>query len=250
MKIKMIILLSLVLSVAIFTGCNKEAPVAQQEQSLINEDDALALYMLGNEGPIEAEMTSSFLFDGPGPFFLWVLDLTDEQKAQIREIGDKYRQAMFDLHRQGREGGDWQALREKHRELREQRMEEIKGILTEEQLAVLAEIEAQIEAGEFPAIVIEKRVAMLTEKLNLSDEQQQQVKDLMSEYGNQLLAIRKNAENPRDAREAGRELLKEYRDAFKSLLTEEQLALFEDMRAEFRSHHKHRKQPPHGGMRH
>lgn len=233
----------------LITGCNKEAPIAQQEQSITNEDDALALYLLGNEGPIEAEMTSSFLFDGPGPFFLWVLDLTDEQKAQIKEIGDKYRQAMFDLHRQGRDGGDWQELRAKHRELREQRFEEIKAVLTEEQLAVLAEIEAQIEAGTFPAIVIEKRVAMLTEKLNLTEEQQQQIKDLMSVYGDQLLAIRQNAENFRDAQEAGKILLKEYRDAFKELLTEEQLALFKEMRSEFRSHHKHRHQHR-GGMKH
>ncbi len=246
---KFFIFLLLAISTISMISCNQETPVAQQSFAAYSQDDAVSLYMLGNEAPIEAEEIDNFILNGPGPFFLWVLDLTDEQKEQLREIGEKHRAEMHELHMQARGEMNREDLRAQHEATRQAMMEEILSILTDEQKALLDQIQAQIEAGQYPDIVVEKRVAHLTELLNLDEDQQTAVKELMAEYGAKMLELRADQADPRQCHEEGRALMQEFRDAVKALLNEEQLALFEEMKAEFAGRHPHRghRQGP-GGM--
>jgi len=226
-----------ILTMFIISACNQETPVAQQPQSLYSEDDAVALYMIGNEDPIEADRASNFLFHGPGPFFLWALDLTDEQKSKLHEIGEAHRAEMRDHFKGSMRNGDREAMKEEHAKLREEMMGEIWTILTDEQKAVLDEIQNQIDNGQYPTIIIEKRVASLTEKLNLTEAQQEDFRKLMADYGAKLLQIRNMDGEPRELHQASREILQEYKEAFKALLDEDQLAAFEEMKANFRADH-------------
>ena len=238
------ILILIIMSLTTLTliSCNQETPVTQQSLAPYSQDDAVALYMLGNEEPIEAEQPGNFLLNGPGPFFLWVLDLTEEQKIMLREIGDKYRDEMRSLHMQARQERNPEGLKAQHEELRQAMMEEIRDVLTEEQKVVLEQIRAQIEAGHFPDIVIEKRVAHFTELLELTADQQIDLADLMAGYGAKMLQIRNEEKDPRACHTEGRAIMQEYREAVKALLTEKQMALFEDLKARFNAH-------PHRGHR-
>jgi len=240
------ILILIIMSLSILTliSCNQETPVTQQALAPYSQDDAVALYMLGNEEPIEAEHPGNFLLNGPGPFFLWALDLTEEQKVILREIGDKYRDEMRSLHMQARQERNREGIKAQHEELRQAMMEEILDILTDGQKVVLEQIRAQIEAGQFPEIVIEKRVAHLTERLDLTADQQIDLAGLMAEYGAKMLQIRNEEKDPRTCHLEGRAIMQEYREAVKALLTVEQLVLFENLKAEFRANHPHRGHRP------
>ena len=77
---KSILMIVIAIAAISLISCSQETPVAQQNFAPYSQDDGIALYMLGNEAPIEAEQIDNFVLNGPGPFFLWVLDLTDEQK--------------------------------------------------------------------------------------------------------------------------------------------------------------------------
>ncbi len=231
-------------------SCSQDTPVTQQSLASDSQDDALALYLLGNEAPIEAEQVDNFMFHGPGPFFLWVLDLTDEQKESLKEIGDKYREQMHSLHMQARQEGHSEDLRAMHEEIRQAMMEEIFEILTAGQKAVLDQIQTQIDAGQYPAIVIEKRVAHLTEILNLDEDQQTAIAELMSDYGAKILQLRADQTDPRQFHEAARTVMQEYREAIKAILNEEQLALFEELKAKFRGKGPHRSDRPGHGWKH
>jgi Spy/CpxP family protein refolding chaperone len=234
-----VILLSaiLMLGLILFSACNQQEPVAQEPAISYQTDQAGALYLLGNEEPIEAEQPASFLFHGPGPFFLWALDLTDEQKDQLRLIGEQHRSEMRGQIHDMMRNGDREALKEAHAALREEMLEKIKEILTDEQKAILEEIQNQIDAGQYPMVVIDKRVAALTESLNLTAEQQNSVRNLMEVYGAELLQLRAQNADPRTMHEQSRQILDEYIEALKALLDEDQLILFEDLQAEFKANH-------------
>ena len=237
---KSILMIVIAITAISMLSCSQETPVAQQNFASYSQDDGIALYMLGNEAPIEAEQVDNFVLNGPGPFFIWVLDLTDEQKEQLRAIGEKHRAAMHDLHMQARGEISREDLKAKHEEMRQLMMEEILTILTEDQKAVLEQIQAQIDAGQFPDIVIEKRVAHLTEMLNLDEDQQEAISELMAIYGAKMLQLKSDQTDPKTCHAEGRVIMQEYREAVELLLSEEQLALFEAMKEEFGRKHPHR----------
>ena len=237
---KSILMIVIAIAAISLISCSQETPVAQQNFASYSQDDGIALYMLGNEAPIEAEQVDNFVLNGPGPFFLWVLDLTDEQKEQLREIGEKRRAEMHDLHMQARGEVNREDLKAKHEEMRQIMMEEILTILTEDQKAVLEQIQAQIDAGQYPEIVVKKRAAHLTELLNLDEDQQKAITELMATYGAKMLQLKSDQTDPRQCHTEGRALMQEYREAVEALLSKEQLALFEEMKAEFKGKHPHR----------
>jgi Spy/CpxP family protein refolding chaperone len=238
--------------ILIFTGCNTESPQQtdfdQSFKQMPLEDQAETLYMLGNDDPIAAETASDFVVFGPKPFLLWALDLTDEQKEQIREIGQKYRPEMRSMCGGYKDKSDWEAKKEERQALRVQMLEEIKTILTEDQLILLAEMEAQIEAGEYPTIIIEKRVAFLADTLGLSQEQQDQIRDIMAEYGAQIIQLRHEGSDPKTTHNEIHTLMQAYDTDIKSLLTEEQLEIYEGLKQGFREGKKWnwRGKGPHG----
>ena len=147
---------------------------------------------------------------------------------------------MHNLHMQARGEVNREDLKAKHEEMRQIMMEEILTILTEDQKAVLEQIQAQIDAGQYPEIVVEKRVAHLTELLNLDEDRPIAVAGLMASYGAKMLQLKSDRTDPRECHAEGRALMQEYREAVEALLSEEQLVLFEQMKVEFKGKHPHR----------
>lgn len=217
-------------------ACSQQDPNDQANRNLFNTE-AESMYLLGNEAPLEAEESVEFAFHGQRPFFLWVLDLTDEQKEQIQEIGEKYRPDMRGMCQRPGEYANWDSLKQAREEMHEAMFAEIYEILTEDQKTILAEIQAQLDAGQYPTIVIEKRIAHLTEKLGLSEDQQDQIADLMADYGAQILDLKNSSDDMLSVRQQSREIMQAYHAAFMALLTEEQQTAFKELRRELRKHH-------------
>ena len=237
MKKTMLLSVILITGLIILNACNQQEPMSQEPISSYTADQAGALYLLGNDAPIEADQPANFLFHGPGPFFLWALDLSDAQKDQLHIIGEEHRREMRDQFREMMQNGDWEAHRAAHEALREEMLEKIMDILTDEQKAILEEIQNQIDSGQYPTIIIDQRLAFLTEKLDLTEDQKQSIRSLMETYGAKLLQIRAQSEDPKSMHEQSREILDEYITALKALLDEDQLSLFEQLQAQFAANH-------------
>ena len=211
-----LLVLSLLISL---TSCNQSEPQAQQ--STLN--DAPEFLLIADEDPLNIEQDDAFIIDGAGPLYFWVLDLTDEQKEQIKEIVSEFRSDFVGLCGRWNSGLSWEEIKEERQALREKIREAIYEILTDEQKTILDEIKTQLENGQYPDILVEKRVAFLTEQLDLMTEQQNQVTELYKEYGNLLIESRNESGDRFEFRMAKRELFMELDGKIKVLLTGEQL---------------------------
>ncbi len=233
--IRILILLALAVTM-ILTGCDKDSAT---DPNLNSDVGGILERVSTSSGPgqrgQEREALPMFLLEGPGPFFFWALDLTEEQQQQLQEIGQKYMESMRPPGQGGQPGSppdeNEKAL---HDSLRQVMHDEMVEILSEDQKAVLAEIETQLEDGEYPEIATQKRVEFLTEKLGLTVDQQNQARDLLKQFGTRLIEIRKSTQDKRESREAVGELLKELDQKFVDLLDEGQKSLYETLKVEFR----------------
>ena len=225
-----ILMVSLLLALA---GCTKNESVAPEE----NFDEGPTFLLVSQDDPLGLESDNAFMMDGSGPILFSVLDLSDEQKAQIREIVDRYRPQFMELRRRWRLGISWQEIHELRKALREQMHQEIFQVLTAEQQAIILEIQEQLTNGIYPDILVEKRLEKLTELLTLTAEQQEQIRPLLAEAGTQMLAARAAANNHRELREALRAIFENLDQQISALLTEEQLAIYNDWKA--RHHRRH-----------
>jgi Spy/CpxP family protein refolding chaperone len=215
-------------------GCEQTAPPELSRNAGANIETSEAEFLLVAEAdPLEIEQDEAFIIDGAGPFLFSVLDLTEEQKEQIKEIVHRFRPEFKGLRGRWNDGKSWEEIREERRALREQVYAAIYEILTDEQKAIIDEIEAQLVNGEFPDIIVEKRVEYLTEELGLSPDQQDQISILLKEYGNLLLAARNESDNPRDFRGVKFDLFQELDAKIREILTDEQIERYNQLK---RSH--------------
>ncbi len=215
----------ILIGIFLVIGCTQQEPMEE-----VSDLNSTSFLLLADEDPLGVEEGPAFVMDGVGPMFLGVLDLTEEQMAQIREIAAKYREEFRALRQQWKDGTSWKELREKRRELHERMLQEIEQILTDEQKAVLEEIRSQLANGEYPDIIIEKRVAFLTEQLNLTKEQQEAIRVLLKEYGNKLLAARNNSSHPGQFAMQMMRIFRELDAKIVALLAPEQLTLYNQLK--------------------
>jgi Spy/CpxP family protein refolding chaperone len=216
------------------SACNQSDPLSTQETENtkgIGENDADFL-LVAHSDPLELEESEAFKIDGIGPMYFWVLDLSEEQKEQIKAIVSDLRPDFKEIYSRWINGKSWEEIRDERKALREQIRQAIYEILSDEQKAIVDEMTAQLEAGEFPDAVVEKRVEVLTEKLDLSEDQQQQVTDLLKEYGSQMIQMRNSSDNPIVFHIAKFQLFLELNAKFKEILTEEQIALYYTFKTE------------------
>jgi Spy/CpxP family protein refolding chaperone len=206
-----------------------------EEQANINGTPDFLLF--ADEDPLSLETEAAFMIDGAGPIYFSVLNLTDEQKEQIKEIAKSFREEFAGLHGRWRDGTSWKDIREERRALHEKIREAIYEILTDAQKAILDDIKSQLENGQYPDILVQHKVDHLTEKLDLSAEQQEDLTSLFKEYGSMLIASRDESENRFEFMIAKLELLFELDSNIRALLTEEQLALYDDLKLEHRRKH-------------
>jgi Spy/CpxP family protein refolding chaperone len=179
------------------------------------------------------------------------LNLSDEQRQQVQQIMETHRQAienwrsengdkLEDLHKQmaeARKAGEKEkieelrekvrALIESRKALNEQMMKQLGEVLTEEQMAKLREA---LNAGKKQWLNAHPRIAAAGAlgKLGLSDEQKQQVAEI-------LRAAREKAAQTED-RDAKREILQAAMEKIRTdVLTEEQRQKLDEMREKFQS---------------
>ncbi|MBT4608714.1 MAG: hypothetical protein HOM68_10155 [Gemmatimonadetes bacterium] len=156
------------------------------------------------------------------------LGLTQDQQAQLDQLHKDSRAAAQDLRASGeatREDRD--ALREAHREARE-------SILTADQLEILEGLRAERPEGRRrgrrhrDGEGTEGRVR-LGERLGLTQEQTQAVQSLRATHREQMEALRESGDISRDQLKA---LRGEHREQVRELLTEDQQAALDQLRAE------------------
>ena len=226
----------------LIVSCKQQEPMENMA-----ELNGSSFLLMADEDPLGVEEGPAFTLDGVGPLYFGVLDLTDEQVAQIREIAAKYRDEFRALMQEWKNGKSWQEIREKRRQLHEQMLSEMEQILTDEQKAILEEIRTQLANGEYPDIIIDKRVAFLTERLNLTAEQQEAIRDLLKEYGNRLLALRNESRHRGQFGLEMMRLFKELDEKIIALLTPEQITLYNELkgwhRFKGRRHYDYRNWP-------
>ncbi|HID38030.1 MAG TPA: hypothetical protein EYP36_00750 [Calditrichaeota bacterium] len=215
-----------IVGLLVITACSQQEPIEEPLTDL----NGSSFLLMADEDPLGVEEGPAFVMDAIGPMYFGVLDLTDEQIAQIREIAAKYRDEFRALMREWKDGKSWKEIRKKRRELHEKMRREIEQILTDEQKAILEEIRTQLANGEYPDIIIEKRVAFLTEQLHLSEEQQEAIRGLLKEYGNKLLAARNNSRHPGQFGMAMMRIFKELDAKIIELLTPDQLVLYNQLK--------------------
>lgn|GEM_PF-1688318 len=160
------------------------------------------------------------------------LDLTEEQKAQVYEINlnsNKEMDAAMDPNREIVE-----ELHLKRRELNKARREEIKNVLTEEQIAKLDERKGGKRGGHGkgdPSARIEKRLGHLTETLDLTADQQEKIRAIMTESAAEAEAILE-ANGAEEMHAELKEIRKRTKKDIKNELTPEQVETFKSMREE------------------
>lgn len=163
------------------------------------------------------------------------LDLNENQIAQMEKIRENYktkRKAIIDAN-----DGDRKAAKTQLKSLREAQKADMRAILTPEQQTQFDELKEKHgkrrggkgkrdgKRGD--------RLEKMTETLGLSDTQVTQMKAIHEKYRSQKEALReKNEGNDRSAiKEEMKAIREAQRSEMKAVLTTEQLAKFEEMKA-------------------
>lgn len=148
------------------------------------------------------------------------LELTDAQREQIREIFQEARGQRGERARGERARGERGAMRR-------QIHERIQAVLTPEQRQRAQELRA--ERGQQR---LDRRIERMTERLALTERQQQQVRSIMQNAHMQGRILREQgADDPASAREATRGLRERTQAAIRSVLNAEQQSQLDEMRA-------------------
>ncbi len=225
----------------LLSNCSKDVnnPAEQADGNidfmLISDSDPLEL----DSSPAEIETQQAFLVDGLGPFLFWVLNLSEEQKEQMKEICKNHRGEFGRLRSHWRDNQPaWEEIKSKRDSIRQIIYQEILEILTDEQLKIIKSIQEQLANGQYPAEIVEVRVAFLTEQLNLSADQQEKISGWLAEYGTQLLTARDTSENRDEFREAKKAILLELDTKIISILNEDQLQKY--LKLKQRHNRRHR----------
>lgn len=177
--------------------------------------------------------------------FSEVLNLTAEQQAQIQTIIEQQRKDFRASRKDRQSQPSWEERKALRRERYEALVKEIMPILTPDQQAMVTEMKAAFDRGEVPAILIDKRAENLSKELNLTSEQQAQIKILFAENGRQMLAFRENSADRKTFREAMKNLRSEGDAQLQAILTPEQQTAYTQLKAQRREEMKERFQKSH-----
>jgi hypothetical protein len=229
-----------ILSLLIFFSSCQQTEQPMEQYSLNDSPDFL---LIADEDPLNIEVESAFMIDGAGPLYFSVLNLSDEQKEQIREIVSEFRSDFAGMCGRWRDGTSWEDIKQERQALREQIRLAIFEILTDEQKAILDDIKTQLENGQYPDIVVQNKVAYLTEQLNLDEDQITELTVLFKEFGTLLIASRDESGDRFEFMKSKIELFMELDGKIRALLTDEQLALYDELKSQHRMKrfHHHRK---------
>jgi len=167
------------------------------------------------------------------------INLSDDQKTQLKAINEDYRKQLNALQSNNSISlGDYKtklaALHKSHRE-------QITGIYTPEQKKMLADRRQNMQKRMHERGA--KSLDKMKENLGLSDDQVAKIKAQRQELGGKMKAIRENTNLlPEQKREQTKQLFAQQKEQLKSVLTADQLSKFDSLR-------QHRPMMHRGGFR-
>lgn len=166
---------SVILSLFLIAGCKDNDSISPTSMESAFANDAMSK----NLSAPETEGIGFGHYAGPLGFVTVVLDLTPEQKQQIKNIQDKYRKTHG--NRRAFKGLSRKEYAAKRTERRDSLTNQIKEVLTSEQLANFEEVRKKLDAGEVPDVLVKNIVDRMTNLLNLTSEQQEQATTIVRE---------------------------------------------------------------------
>ncbi|NNF15830.1 MAG: hypothetical protein HKN70_03735 [Gammaproteobacteria bacterium] len=163
-----------------------------------------------------------------------MLDLTDDQRASVMAIMESHHERKRGLHDMDRE-----QRREAMQLMKQDIRSDLSSVLTQEQLAKFDEIQAQRSArGQYRMGKRGKRGDHLASMLELTDEQRATVKSIMESHRDRKRELRSMDREQRH--EAMQLIEQDIRSELANVLTPEQLAKFDELKAHRGKRSRHR----------
>ncbi|WP_157580330.1 hypothetical protein [Segetibacter koreensis] len=148
------------------------------------------------------------------------LNLTDDQKAQIKIVNENFRQQMQDVRKNANNNAD--DLKAKRRDLMKEHKEKINAILTPAQRKQAEDMRQEF-AKENKGQMHGQRFEEMTKDLHLTPEQAAKMKDLNAAFRTDIQSIRQNNSlSQQEKKEQLKSLMKKHRADMETSLTDEQ----------------------------
>jgi Spy/CpxP family protein refolding chaperone len=161
------------------------------------------------------------------------LNLTEEQKTAIKPILAAEANEIKTVHQDASLSNEQKQAKTK--EIRDSSREKINALLTPEQQKIFAEMKGQ--PGDRMRDALQNRMAMLAEKLNLTEEQKTAIKPILATEANDIKAV---AQDNSLSKEQKQTKISGIRDAsdkqINALLTPEQQAKWAQLKEQAKQH--------------
>lgn len=162
------------------------------------------------------------------------LNLTDEQKTELKTIDNDFRQQMTDLKKN--EDITVREWKSKMETIRKEHHEKVQNLLTDDQKATLKKMRQDHKGGMRKHGA--QRLEQMKKDLNLTDDQVNALKKNHEEMGQKFKAIHDDKSLTDDQKKAQfKDLKKQEHESLKSILTPEQMQKLEQQ------HKDHKHQP-------
>ena len=148
------------------------------------------------------------------------LNLTDDQKAQMKSLNESFRQQMQELSKNTNVSAD--ELKSKHDALIKDHRERMNAILTAKQRTQMQAMKQEYGHGKDRG-ARSRRFEEMTKNLNLTPEQSAKMETLSKKLKTDIQSIRQNtALGQGEKKDQMRALMKKHKEDMESLLTDEQ----------------------------
>jgi hypothetical protein len=167
------------------------------------------------------------------------LNLTEEQKTELKSINEDYKTQMEDLKKSEDKitVTEWKS---KMTTIRKDRHEKVQKMLTDEQKASLKNIKHE-HRSDMRKHGGRRNLERMKKELNLTDEQVNTLKKNHEDMAQKFKAIREDKSLTEDQKKAEMKAFKKQQhESLKSILSAEQLQKLEQQK----KHHKHHRQQP------
>ena len=161
------------------------------------------------------------------------LNLTDDQKKQMKAANDDYRKQLTAL--QGNNSITLGEYKKQLATLQKSHKEQVGNIFTAEQKKMMAD--RREDGKKRMQKMSSAGIDRMKQSLNLSDDQVTKIKAQREELHTKMTAIRTNSNLlPEEKKAQMKQLFAQQKDNLKSVLTADQLSKFESMRKEHMGH--------------
>jgi Spy/CpxP family protein refolding chaperone len=161
------------------------------------------------------------------------LNLTDQQKSELKTINEDFRQQMTDLKKN--EDITVREWKSKMETIRKDHRDKVQSVLTDDQKASLKKMmqEHKAEMKKHGA----KRLEQMKKDLNLTDDQVASLKKSHEDMAQKFKAIRDDKSLSEDQKKAQlKDLREQQQNSLKSILTPDQLQKLQQEKQERKSH--------------